>query len=440
MEKNKMPENKKLTVAVYTLGCRVNQYESKAISEYLEARGASIRDFSEKCDAYIINTCAVTAESERKSRQMARRAFKLNPEAFIVMTGCQAQLHPETAKTLPGVRYVCGNGSKLDAARAVLGELLIDGENTVCSVGDILPEYENYSVNHPDHTRAYIKIEDGCENKCAYCVIPKVRGPVRSKPFESVVDEVRAVAALGYKEIVLTGIETCSYQYGLTELMRTLCEVDGIERIRLGSVAPAYINKKFAEAIKDLPKICPHYHLSLQSCCDKTLNAMKRKYNTGMLFENCEALRDNIKNLCFTADIICGFPGETDEDFEITRANVAKLGLLHAHVFPYSKRPGTVAATMPNQVDDSVKAKRCEILFSDVNANKKKIISDFSLNKTVFSVLFETKSNGTYFGHTENFIPVALEHDTDIREKIVKVRLDGICEINGEIYAKGIAL
>lgn len=432
-----MSENKNLTVAICTLGCRVNQYESRAISEYLEARGASIRDFSEKCDAYIINTCAVTAESERKSRQMARRAFKLNPEAFIVMTGCQAQLHPETAKALPGVRYVCGNSSKLNAARAVLGELLSDSDFSVCSVGEITPEYENYSVKHPDHTRAYIKIEDGCENKCAYCVIPKVRGPVRSKPFDSVVDEVKAVAALGYKEIVLTGIETCSYQYGLTELMRALCEIEEIERIRLSSVNPAFINKKFAEAIKDMPKICPHFHLSLQSCCDKTLNSMKRKYNTRMLFENCDALRENVKNLCFTADIICGFPGETDEDFEITRANVARLGLLHAHVFPYSKRPGTVAATMPNQVDDAVKAKRCEILFTEVNENKKRIIADFSENKTVFSVLFETESDGTYFGHTENFIPVALEHDADIREKIVKVRLDGICEINGEIYAKG---
>ena len=245
------------------------------------------------------------------------------------------------------------------------------------------------------------------------------------------------VAALGYKEIVLTGIETCSYQYGLTELMRALCDIDGIERIRLSSVNPAFINKKFADAIKDMPKICPHFHLSLQSCCDKTLNDMKRKYNTRMLFKNCDTLKKTVKNLCFTADIICGFPGETDEDFEITRANVARLGLLHAHVFPYSKRPGTVAATMPNQVDDTVKAKRCEILSSEVSKNKKKIISDFSANKTEFSVLFETKSNGMYFGHTENFIPVALEHDADVREKILKVRLDGICEINGEFYAKG---
>ncbi len=432
--------SKNITVAICTLGCRVNQYESRAISEYLEARGASICDFSKKCDAYIINTCAVTSESERKSRQMARRAFKLNPEAFIVMTGCQAQLHPETAKSLPGVRYVCGNTSKLDAARAVLGELPTDGDLPVCSVGEITPEYENYSVKHPDHTRAYIKIEDGCENKCAYCVIPKVRGPVRSKPFDSVVDEVKAVAASGYKEIVLTGIETCSYQYGLTNLMRTLCEIDGIERIRLSSVNPAFINSKFTKAIKDMPKICPHFHLSLQSCCDKTLNAMKRKYNTHMLFENCNALRESIKNLCFTADIICGFPGETDEDFETTRSNIAKLGLLHAHVFPYSKRPETVAAAMPNQVDDAVKASRCEILSSEVNENKKHIIADFSANETPFSVLFETKSNGMYFGHTENFIAVVLEHDTDIREKIVRVRLDGIREINGEIYAKAIAL
>ena len=429
---------KNITVAICTLGCRVNQYESRAISEYLEARGASIRDFSEKCDAYIINTCAVTAESERKSRQMARRAYKLNPEAFIVMTGCQAQLHPETAKALPGVRYVCGNASKLDAARAVLGGFDISDDSCLCTVGAIAPEYENYSVKQPDHTRAYIKIEDGCENKCAYCVIPKVRGPIRSKPFDSVVEEVKAVAALGYKEIVLTGIETCSYQYDLAKLMRVLSEIDGIERIRLSSVNPAFINRRFAETIKDMPKICPHFHLSLQSCCDNTLNAMKRKYNTRMLFENVTALRENIPNLCFTADVICGFPGETDEDFETTRSNISALGLLHAHVFPYSKRPDTLAATMPNQVDEAVKAKRCEILFSEVTENKKRIISDFSEKGTVFSVLFETESNGTYFGHTENFIPVALNSDVDIREKIIRVRLDGICEIKGEIYAKAV--
>ena len=429
---------KNVTVAICTLGCRVNQYESRAISEYLEARGASIRDFSEKCDAYIINTCAVTSESERKSRQMARRAHKLNPEAFIVMTGCQAQLHPETAKSLPGVRYVCGNASKLDAARAVLGEFGLPSEECICSVGDIPAEYENYSVKQPDHTRAYIKIEDGCENKCAYCVIPKVRGPIRSKPFDSVVDEVKSVAALGYKEIVLTGIETCSYQYDLTKLMRTLCEIDGIERIRLSSVNPAFINRRFAEAIKDMPKICPHFHLSLQSCCDKTLNAMKRKYNTRMLFENVSALRENIPNLCFTADVICGFPGETDEDFDTTRSNISALGLLHAHVFPYSKRPDTLAAAMPDQVDEALKARRCEILSSEVNENKKRIISDFSEKGTVLSVLFETENKGTYFGHTENFIPVALNSDTDVREKIVRVRLDGIREIKGEIYAKAI--
>ena len=431
-----MSETKRMTAAICTLGCRVNQYESRAISEYLEANGIEIGKFSEKCDAYIINTCAVTAESERKSRQMARRAFKLNPEAFIVMTGCQSQLHPEAAKSLPGVKYVCGNSSKLDAARAVIENLGTKSEECVCTVGTISPSYEDYSVKCPDHTRAYIKIEDGCENKCAYCVIPKVRGPVRSKPFDSVVNEVRAVAKLGYKEIVLTGIETCSYQYGLTDLMRTLCEIDGIERIRLSSVNPSFINRRFAEAIKDMPKICPHFHLSLQSCCDKTLNAMKRKYNTRMLFENCEALRENIPNLCFTADIICGFPGETDEDFETTRANVNKLSLLHAHVFPYSKRPDTVAATMPDQVDEAVKAKRCEILFSEVCENKKRIISDLSEAGTVFSVLFETEINGKYFGHTENFIPVTLNHTENVCGKIIKVRLDGTVEINGEIYAK----
>lgn len=424
---------KKLTVSVCTLGCRVNQYESRAICEYLEQHGAQILDFSEKCDVYIINTCAVTAESERKSRQMARRANKLNPQAPIVMTGCQAQLNPDAAARLPMVKYVGGNTSKLEAARAALALGL--GESFPClGQRGIGAEYENYSVLRPDHTRAYIKIEDGCENRCAYCVIPKVRGPVRSKPAEDVIKEVKNAVSLGYKEIVLTGIEISSYQHSLPGLINTLSALDGLERIRLSSVNPSYINKKFTDSLNTSGKLCPHFHLSLQSCCDRTLNAMRRRYNTKMLFENCGYLRTVMPNVCFTADIICGFPGESDEDFAVTLENTKKLRLLHAHIFPYSKRPGTEAAEMPLQVEDAVKNERCAALAAAVAETRAEIVSGFYKNGQKFTALFETESDGYLHGHTENYLPVKLKSGSSIPllSRTATVMLVSETEICGE--------
>ena len=428
-------QNRSLKIGICTLGCRVNQYESRAISEYLEARGAEIAPFDTVCDAYVINTCAVTAESERKSRQMARRAHKLNPAAAIVMTGCASQLHPEIAAKLPGVRYIGGNASKLDAARAALEMLGGDCEPIIADM-TIGKEYEQYAVMTPDHTRAYIKIEDGCENKCAYCVIPKVRGPIRSKAPDDVVYEVEVLARIGYKEIVLTGIETCSYQYGLTDIIKRVSEIEGIEHIRLGSVNPAFINKRFTDEVKGLPKFCPHFHLSLQSFCDRTLNAMRRRYNTKMIFENCEYLRKNIKNVCFTADMICGFPGETDEDFSETKANTERLGLLFAHIFPYSDRPGTEASGMPNKVDEAVKNARCAVLRAAVSKSREGIISTFINNGTSFSVLVETEKDGYLCGHTENFIEVKVsgaEFTESLVGNIISVKLTKI-EKNGEDF------
>lgn len=419
--------NKILTVGICTLGCRVNQYESRAISEYLEARGAVIQPFDAVCDAYVINTCAVTAESERKSRQMARRAHKLNPLADIYITGCASQLHPEQAAKLPSVRYVGGNASKLEVARAVLENSFSDSAEPLMGAFDIGKEYESYSVNTPDHTRAYVKIEDGCENRCAYCVIPKVRGPVRSKEPCQVLQEVKHLAQIGYKEIVLTGIETCSYQYGLSDIIKSIHEIDGIERIRLSSVNPAFINKRFVDSIKDLPKFCPHFHLSLQSFCNKTLNAMRRRYNTEMVFSNCEYLREVIPNIEFTADMICGFPGESDEDFETTKQNVEKLGLLFAHVFPYSDRPETEASAMNNKVDEAVKNTRCAVLRRTVNESRRKIITDYIKEGSTFSVLVETEKDGYAYGHTENFIEVKIKTDdvsSGMLGKIVSVKLN----------------
>ncbi len=422
------------TVAICTLGCRVNQYESRAISEYLENHGAEIRDFSEPCDFYIVNTCAVTAESERKSRQMCRRALKNNSNASVIVTGCQAQLHPEAASRLPNVKYVCGNASKLDTARAVI-ELANGKSVPLLGKLELTDEYEDFSVKAPDHTRAYVKIEDGCENKCAYCVIPKVRGPIRSKPFESVINEVSELVRSGYREIVLTGIETCSYQYGLLELMQEMCKINGLERIRLSSVNPAFIGKKFTDGIRGLKKICPHFHISLQSCCDRTLNAMRRRYNTRMLFENCEYLRASLPDVCFTADIICGFPGESDEDFSETLENVKKLKLLHAHIFPYSKRPGTEAEKMPNQVDEAIKNARCAELSLVCEKSRHEIIDGFVRKENIFNLLIETYSDGYLHGHTENFIPLKLKGTQCELGKIIKVKVTSSKEENGEFYA-----
>lgn len=399
---------KSFKVGICTLGCRVNQYESRAISEYLEARGVEISPFDSVCDAYVINTCAVTAESERKSRQMVRRAVKTNPNAAVFVTGCASQLHPELMSEIPGVRYVGGNASKLETAEAVLAYRDGNSEGVTLGSLQIGKDYESYSVNTPDHTRAYVKIEDGCENRCAYCVIPKVRGPVRSKEPCEVIREIAHLADIGYKEIVLTGIETCSYQYGLTDIIKKVHEIEGIERIRLSSVNPSFINKRFADGIKDLPKFCPHFHLSLQSYCDRTLNAMRRRYNSKMITENCAYLRSVIPDVQFTADIICGFPGETDGDFEVTKENVKSLGLLFAHIFPYSDRPGTEASEMKDKVDEAVKNARCAALRETVNESRKMIISDYIDKDKVFSVLIETEKDGFAYGHTENFIEVAV--------------------------------
>ena len=414
--------NKAFTVGICTLGCRVNQYESRAIAERLEEKGFVIKAFSEVCDAYIINTCAVTAESERKSRQMARRANKKNPDAVILVTGCQAQLHPEEAEALPGVRYVGGNASKLEVADAV-EQLLSERETVLKKTAVITDTYEQYAVSKPDHTRAYIKIEDGCKNQCAYCVIPKVRGPVRSKPFDSVLEEVRAVAAIGYREIVLTGIEVTDYQYGLPELINAVSEIDGIERVRLASVNPAFITADFIDGIKHNPKFCHHFHLSIQSCCDKTLRAMRRPYNTRILKRNIAYTKAALPDIAFTADIICGFPGETEEDFTETLKNTEELGLIHAHIFPYSPRPETEAAEMPNQVPENVKNLRCERLSKICQVSRHSIINAFREEKKTFYVLFEESRGGYSYGHTENFIEVAVKSEKPLDGNIYRVEL-----------------
>ena len=404
-ERNSMNSSQNKKAAIVTLGCRVNQYESRAIGEYLEKAGVTVSEEPQSdCGVVIVNTCAVTAESERKSRQTVRRINKLCPDAKIIVTGCHAQLHPENAKALPGVSYICGNEKKLDCVREALS--LLENKAPTEKTGNLVfsGQYENYAVSTPDHTRAYIKIEDGCENKCTYCIIPKVRGPVRSKPASDVISEVKDVCSKGYREIVLTGIETCSYGYGLAELIEKLSEIPTLERIRLSSVNPAKINRNFTDRVAGNSKFCPHFHLSLQSFCDRTLNRMKRQYNTKMICENCLYIREKIKNVCFTADMICGFPGETDSDFEQTLKNTAEFGLLYAHIFPYSDRPGTEASAMSDKISKETAEARCAELRKTVGKTRNIILNKFISDKTPLKLLVEKCANGMITGHTENFI------------------------------------
>lgn len=401
----------KRTVSIYTLGCKVNQYESEAIAEGLSSRGFSVVPFSEICDAYIINTCTVTAESDRKARQLIRRAIKNNPAAFILVTGCMAEVFSDKLSKIAGIDYICGNGCKLQVIEA-LETLFLQGCKNDSPKIEISPldEFERMQITHFDRTRAYIKIEDGCENRCTYCIIPEARGKVRSKAPEDVLDEVRSLTKNGCREVVLTGIETASYgrelkDYRLADLLEEVDAIPGIGRIRLGSLDPSLMKPDFVNRIAKLKSLTPHFHLSMQSGSDKILALMKRKYNRKMALEGMERLRTAIPGVQFTTDIIVGFPGETEEDFALTVDFAKKAKFLMIHVFPYSERRGTVAATLPGRVPEEIRHQRVRDL-NAVQAEIRKEILD-SYTNTAVNVLFETYSNGTMTGHTDTFVEVS---------------------------------
>jgi len=431
--------NKK-TVRITTLGCKVNQYESEAIAEALEERGFDILKGNESCDAYIINTCTVTAESDRKARQMIRRMISRNPNAFILVTGCYSQVSPDAVASIEGVDYVCGSSNKMSVVDK-LSALIEKGKTAHAEI--CVPElngtgFECMSITKFDRTRAYVKIEDGCESKCTYCTIPAARGQIRSKPFNDVIDEVKTLIAGGCAEVVLTGIETGSYGADLEDgqdLASLLCEIDkleGIGRVRLGSLDPTVIKPAFVEKIKDLRSLAPHFHLSLQSGSDRILASMKRKYNSRQAMQSIERLREAIPNVKFTTDIITGFPGETDEDFEHSCQFVRKAEFLMVHAFPYSKRKGTPAATMKEQVPEDIKKQRVHILTaisSEVRARTlDKIIADGNPQE----VLFESYDGEYSTGHTQDFIEVKVKTDTEMHGQMATVRLishdGGSCE------------
>ncbi len=426
-----MSEQRKNTVAVYTLGCKVNQYESEAILEAFEKRGYRPEKPEEACDIYIINTCTVTAESDRKARQFIRRAIHKNPQAYILVTGCMAQTAAKNISAIEGVDFICGNANKMcivDAAETLVQQGFKNKE-TVIAVTDLdNAPFEKMSITRFDRTRAYVKIEDGCESRCTYCIIPEARGKIRSKPVNEVLDEVRGLIRNGCREIVLTGIETASYgkdlgNTSLADLLIAIDQLEGIGRVRLGSLDPTILKPSFVQAIAPLRSLCPHFHISLQSGSSSVLARMKRKYNADQALAGMNRLREVMPQVQFTTDVIVGFPQETEEEFAQTLEFVKKAQFLMIHVFPYSKRQGTPAATMSGQVPEDIKRRRTATLIDLASQIRTEILNHMVERQEERTVLFETYANGYAKGHTADFIEVAIPSDRPLHAQILPVKL-----------------
>ena len=403
------------TFAALTLGCKVNQYETEAICEALEACGFVQRPSHEVCDLYILNTCTVTAESDRKSRQMVRRLIQKNPAAIVLVTGCSAQGGPEAFAAIEGVSAVVGNREKLRVAE-IARELMETGkpQAPIVEVPDLTgADFESMSITRFARARAYVKIQDGCESRCAYCAIPAARGPVRSKPMDEVISEVTALTEGGAREIVLTGIETGAWgrDLGRLRLQDLLVEIDRIPnvgRIRLGSLDPTVMTQDFVDKIKDLSSLAPHFHLSMQSGCSATLARMRRKYNAGQAEAAMARVRAAIPQVQFTTDMIVGFPGETPEEFAESADFARRAEFLHIHVFPYSKRAGTPAATMKDQVPEAIKRERVALLSRISEETCTAILEDVLAAPRSMTVLPETRGNGFVMAHTPDFLEVKI--------------------------------
>lgn len=419
-------------VALHNLGCKVNAYETEAMQEMLEHAGYEIVPFQEGADIYVINTCTVTNIADRKSRQMLHRARKMNPDAVVVAAGCYVQAQAEKQVIDPCIDIVLGNNKKQDLLTALQAYEAAHGD--LREVIDInhTKEYENlHLTKQGEHTRAYIKVQDGCNQFCSYCIIPYARGRVRSRAKEDVVAEVTDLAKNGYQEVVLTGIHLSSYgidfenEDNLLSLIRAVHEIEGIKRIRLGSLEPRIITEEFVQAIAALPKMCPHFHLSLQSGCNETLKRMNRRYTSEEFYEKCEILRKYFEKPALTTDVIVGFPQETEEEFETTYEFLKKICFYETHIFKYSKREGTKAAVMQGQIPEQIKAKRSARLIELGEKNRRAYEESF-LGKTV-EVLVEEKSdvNGKemWTGHTKEYMKIALESEKNLQNCILNVQI-----------------
>ena len=416
------------TVAFITLGCKVNQYETNAMSQKLIEEGYKIVEHIQKADIYIINTCTVTNMSDRKSRQMIRRAKEINPEAIIIAVGCYVQVAKKEIEKIKEIDLALGNEEKVDIVKYCNEIIQKNKKEEIADVMQSRKFAEFGETSYTEKTRAVIKVQDGCDRFCSYCIIPYARGRVRSREPEHIIKEIKQIANEGIKEVVITGIHIASYgkdfkkDYKLIDLLEEINKIDGIERIRLGSIEPLLITEEFVQRLVKLEKICEQFHLSLQSGCDETLKRMNRRYTTQQFEEIVKRLRKAYDNVNLTTDIIVGFPGETEEDFETTYNYLKKINFYKMHVFPYSPRKGTVAAKMPDQIQGDVKEKRSKKLIELSNENQKQYNQNL-IGKDV-EVLFEEKNKeGYYKGHTQNYILVEYKTDEELENKIVKVNI-----------------
>ena len=425
---------RKPTVAILTQGCKVNQYESEAIAEAFVREGFSLRAADAYADVYVINTCTVTAESDRKAGQLVRRARTRNPEARVLVTGCFAQSCPEAVARITGVDDICGNTDKLSVVAAAK-RLLETGKPSAPTVrvGDVqTAPFEPMQITRFDRTRAYVKIEDGCENRCTYCAIPAARGRVRSKPLEDVVCEVTGLVAGGCREVVLTGIETASWGRDLSgvsfaDLLEAVDGIPDIGRVRLGSLDPSLMKPDFVHRIARLTHLAPHFHISMQSGSSRVLAEMKRKYNAEQAMAGIERLRAAIPRVELTTDFIVGFPGETDADFAATLDFARRAEFLQMHVFSYSRRAGTPAAARTDQIPQAVRrARSAELIALGEELRRERY--EKALAGSLCEVLFETYENGVAIGHTDTFFEVAVPSPTPLRAELCTVRVSELRE------------
>ena len=428
-------------VALHNLGCKVNAYEIEAMQQLLEEAGYEIVPFEPGADIYVINTCTVTNIADRKSRQMLHKAKKMNPEAIVVATGCYVQTGGDKLEKDEAIDLVLGNNQKINIVEA-LAEYAENKPGHGSHVIKInqTKEYEDLSIDHTaEHVRAYIKVQDGCNQFCTYCIIPYARGRVRSRNIESVLKEVRALAEKGYKEVVLTGIHLSSYGVDFPEekketllsLIRVVHEIEGIRRIRLGSLEPGIVTREFAEGIAALPKVCPHFHLSLQSGCDETLERMNRRYRSGEYRERCELLREVYGNPALTTDVIVGFPQESEEEFRKSYDFVDSIRFYETHIFKYSRRQGTKAAAMDGQLTEAEKSFRSEKMI-ELHHRHAGDYEKSMLGKNLEVLIEEeyTKNGRTwYLGHSREYIKTAVPKSEAYGvNDIVIVKAEGFLE------------
>ena len=428
-------------VSFYTLGCKVNQYETNAMAQKFKEAGYEIVDMNEDIsDICIVNTCTVTNMSDRKSRHSLRRVKEKNPSAIIAAVGCYAQVAKNDLEKMSEIDIVLGNEEKANIVQYVEKFMENHNENKLIEIEDIATkkEFEDMGqITYTEKTRAFIKVQDGCNQFCSYCIIPYARGRVRSRNAESIIKEITQIAQKGIKEVVITGIHVASYgrdfgnENGLIELLEKINEIEGVKRIRLGSLEPKVITEEFMQRLSKLEKMCHHFHLSLQSGCDATLKRMNRKYTTSEVKEIIERLRRYYDDVMLTTDIIVGFPGETEEEFETTYQFLKEVKLYKMHVFQYSPRKGTRAAVMPNQIDGNIKEARSKKLIELSNENQK-MYNQQLVGKEV-EVLFEDKEveDGiTYFrGHTQNYILVKYKTDENLENTLKNVRILELTEL-----------